>query len=46
MEISVEQFYSIRLNHMMSPSDAVDLGGPCKSLFEFPMVHRYVFIVV
>ena len=31
---------------MMSPSDAVVLGRPCNSLFEFQVVHRYVFIVI
>jgi len=31
---------------MMSPSGAVDLGRPCNGLFEFQVVHRYVFIVV
>jgi len=35
-----------RLNRMMSPSDAVDLGRPWNSLFEFQVVHRYVFTVV
>jgi len=42
---SVERFYSVRINRI-SPSDAVDLGRPCNSLFEFQVVHRYVFIVV
>jgi len=46
MEISVEWFYSVRLHRMMSPSDAVDLGRSCNSLFEFQVVHRYVFIAV
>jgi len=32
-EASVEQFYSVRINHMMSPSDEVDLDGSCNSLF-------------
>jgi len=36
----------VRINRMMSPSDADDLGRPCNSLFEFQVVHRYVFIVV
>jgi len=36
----VERFYSIRINCMMSPSDAVDLGRPHNSLFEFQVVHR------
>jgi len=43
-DASVERFYSDRINRMRSPSDAVDLGRPCNSLFEFQMVHRYVFI--
>ena len=37
---------SVRINRMMSPSDADDLGRPCNSLFELQVVHRYVFIVV
>ena len=37
---------SVRITRMISPSDAVDLGRPCNSLFEFQVVHRYVFIVV
>jgi len=45
-DAGVEQFYSVRLNRVMSPSDAVDLGRPCNRLFEFQVVHRYVFIVV
>jgi len=42
-DANVERLHSVRINRMMSTSDAVDLGRPCKSLFEF---HRYVFIVV
>jgi len=45
-DASVERFYSDRINFMMSPCDAVDLGRPCNSLFEFQVAHRYVFIVV
>jgi len=30
----------------MSPSDAVDLGRPCNSEFEFQVSHWYVFTVV
>jgi len=45
-DASVEGFYSVTINRMMSPSDAVDLGRPCNSLFEFQVVHRYVFTVV
>jgi len=33
-------------NRMVSPSDAVNLGRPCNSLFEFQVVNRYVFMVV
>jgi len=44
-DASVERFYSVRINRM-SPSDADDLGRPRNSLFEFQVVHRYVFIVV
>jgi len=39
-DTSVERFYQVRMKvdlrliyRMMSPSDAVDLGGPCNSLF-------------
>jgi len=51
VEISVTQasngfIKSVRINHMINPSDADDLGRPCNSLFEFQVVHRYVFIVV
>jgi len=45
-DASVEQFYSVTINRMISPSDADDLDRPCNSLFEFQVVHRYVFIVV
>jgi len=43
---SVERFYSVRINRMISPSDTDDLGRPCNSLFEFQVVQRYVFIMV
>jgi len=51
MEISVTQashgfIQSVRTNRMISPSDADDLGRPCKSLFEFQVDPGYVFIVV
>jgi len=45
-DASVERFYSVRIYLMMSPSNANDLGRPCNSLFEFQVVHRYVFIMV
>jgi len=50
-EISVTQasngsIQSVRINPMISPSDADDLGLPCNSLFEFQVVLRYVFIKV
>jgi len=45
-DASVERFHSVRINRMMSPNDADDLGRPCNSLFEFQVVHRCVFIVV
>jgi len=45
-DASVKRFYSVRRNGMISPSDANDLGRPCNGLFEFQVVHRYVFIVV
>jgi len=32
-DVGVERFYSVRINHMMSPSDAVDLGRPYNSPF-------------
>jgi len=43
---NVERFYSVRINRMMGLSDAANLDRPCNSLFEFQVVHRYVFIVV
>jgi len=43
---SVERFYSVRINCMMSPSGAVNLGRLCNSLFVFQVVDRYVFTVV
>jgi len=50
MEISVTQasngLFSQSENRMMRPSDANYLGRPCNSLFEFQVVHRYVFIAV
>jgi len=45
-DVSIGWFYSVRVNRMMSPNDAVDLGRPCNSLFEFQVVHRCVFIMV
>jgi len=45
-DASVERFYSVRINSMMSPSDAVDLGRPCNSLFAFQVVHQYIFTVI
>jgi len=45
-DASVERFYSVRRNRMISPSDADDLCRSCNSLFQFQVVHRYVFIVV
>jgi len=45
-DASVERFCSVRINRMISPSDAVDLGRPCNNLFEFQVVHQHVFIVV
>jgi len=38
-EANVERFYSVTINLMMSPSNAVDLGRPCNSLFEFQVDH-------
>jgi len=37
-DANVKRFYSVTINHM-SPSDAVNLGRPCNSLFEFQVVH-------
>ena len=37
-DASVERFYSVRINRMMSLKDAADLGRPCNSLFEFQVV--------
>ena len=45
-DASVERFYSVTIHRMMSPSNAVDLGRRCNSLFEFQVVHHYVFTVV
>ena len=45
-DASLELFYSVRINRMMSPSDADDLGRPCNSLLEFQVVQRCVFIMV
>jgi len=45
-DASVKRLYSVRINRMMSPSNAVNLGRPCNSLFEFQVVHRYAFIVI
>jgi len=42
----IERFYSVRINRVMISSDAVDLGRPGDSLFEYQVLHRYVFIVV
>jgi len=45
-DANVERFYSVRINRMMIPSDAADLAHLRNSLFEFQLVHRYVFKVV
>jgi len=45
-DANVEGFYSVRTHRMFNPTDANDLGRPCNSIFEFQVVHRYVFIVV
>jgi len=45
-DANVERFYSVRINRMMSPSDADDLSRLYNSLFEFQVFHRCVFIVV
>jgi len=41
-DAGAERFYSVKINRMMNPSDAVDLGYPCNSQFEFQVFHRYV----
>jgi len=51
MQISVTKasngfIQSVRINRMISLSDANDQGRPCDSLFVFQVVHRYDFIVV
>jgi len=46
IDANVEQFYSVRINCMISSSDAIDLARPCNSLFEHQVVHRHVFKVV
>jgi len=44
---SLERFYAVGTNCVMSSNDAVDLGLPCcNSTFEFQVVHRCVFTVV
>jgi len=45
-DASGERFYSVRINRMMSPSDAVDLSRPCNNLIQFQVAQRYVFWVV
>ena len=45
-DTSLERLHSIKINRMMSPSDAVDLGRPCNNQFEFQVVYRCVFTVV
>jgi len=45
-DANVEWFYSVRINCMMSPSDAADMARLCNSPYEFQVVHRYVFKVV
>jgi len=44
-DANVEQFYSVRINRMMSPSDPGNLDRPCNtnSLFQFQVVHRIRF---
>jgi len=37
---------SVRINRMISPSDADDVRRPCNNLFEFQVVHRNVFLAV
>jgi len=39
-DTSAERFYLLRINRMMSPSEAVDLGRPRNRLFEFHLFHR------
>jgi len=34
-DVILERLDSISINRAMSPRDAVDLGRPCNSLFEF-----------
>jgi len=34
-DANIERFYSVTINRMMSPSDAVDLGCPCNSILNF-----------
>jgi len=34
-DASVKRFYSVRINRMMSPSDAVDLGHPVTAYSNF-----------
>jgi len=39
-DADVERLYPVRINRVMNPSDVVDLGRPCNSLFEFQVVYR------
>jgi len=39
-DAGVERFYSIRINRVMNPSEAVDLGLPCNSLFKSLVAYR------
>jgi len=39
-DANVERFYSVRINRMMSSSDAVDRVHLRNSLFEFQVVYR------
>jgi len=46
-ETSVERFYSVRMKAGLSYDELEWCcwpGSPCNSLFEFQVVHRYVFI--
>jgi len=43
---SIERFYTVRINHMMSPNDGIDVKSPPQQPSLFQVVHRYVYTVV
>jgi len=43
---SIERFYAVRINHMTSPNDGIDVKSPPQQPSLFQVVHRYVYTVV